>query len=317
MATTNFSPSEHRATSYAYQPLDHATQSIRLIRLQPASTFDSDVHCDIYPVSLDANPDYEALSYAWGDAAITAPIFLQGCSFQATVNLVSALRHLRYHNKARTLWVDAICIDQSNVQERGHQVAFMARIYSAARCDVLWLGDDPDNEAEVVFKFMEKIARILQNNPADGNSKAKNKVLNAAASLLVKGGAPISAMTRILRDRPVWNRIWIIQEIVVSRSVSIHCGLHSVIWECLSSFTDLVVRLQDVSPRSPDLAIIRLDVVVAIIPAFAICSFRIDKEERLAANKSISILEMWEQFYNFMATDPRDKIFAVCPSLVY
>ncbi len=146
-----------RATSYVYQPLDDATQSIRLIRLQPASSFGSDVHCDIYHVTLDTQPIYEALSYAWGDAKVTSPIFLEGCPFQATVNLVSALRYLRHEDKTRTLWVDAICIDQSNIQERGHQVAFMATIYSMAECDILWLGDDPHDDAEITFRFIQHI----------------------------------------------------------------------------------------------------------------------------------------------------------------
>jgi hypothetical protein len=98
---------------------------------------DDNVHCAIFHVSLEEEPHYEALSYCWGNAAFTEQIFLEGCPFQATVNLVSALRHLRLKNKARTMWVDAICIDQSNLAERSQQVGLMAMIYAMAHYDLL------------------------------------------------------------------------------------------------------------------------------------------------------------------------------------
>src|SRR6266536_764396 len=72
------------------------------------------------------------------------------------INLVSALRHLRLKDIARTMWVDAICIDQSNIDERGHQVALMTKIYSLAKCDLLWIGDD--YTAGYVFKIVEETA---------------------------------------------------------------------------------------------------------------------------------------------------------------
>jgi hypothetical protein len=121
----------------------------------------------------DTQPIYEALSYAWGDAKVTSPIFLESCPFQATVNLVSALRHLRHEDNTRTLWVDAICIDQSNIQERGHQVAFMAKIYSMAECDILWLGDDPHDDAEKTFKLIQNIGHTFNNLPAKGKERTK------------------------------------------------------------------------------------------------------------------------------------------------
>jgi hypothetical protein len=289
---------------YVYQPLDDATQSIRLIRLQPASSFGSDVHYDIYHVNLDTQPIYEALSYAWGDAKVTSPIFLEGCPFQATVNLVSALRHLRHEDKTRTLWVDAICIDQSNIQERGHQVAFMAKIYSMAECDILWLGDDPDDEAEKTFKFVQNMGHTFKNLTAEG--KKRTKALRAASSFL-GDDAPIAPLRRIMSNRPIWKRIWIVQEIVVARRVSLQCAVHSMSWDSLTTFMDtMLLQNRSLWQQLGALSLFTMATRVTLY-GMAIDTTRIC--HRLG-NLS-SILDLWSQFYRLQATDPRDKIFAL------
>jgi hypothetical protein len=294
-----------RATSYVYQPLDDATQSIRLIRLQSAFSFESDVQCEIYHVTLETQPIYEALSYAWGDANVTSPIFLEGCPFQATVNLVSALRYLRHEDKTRTLWVDAICIDQSNVQERGHQVAFMAKIYSMAECDILWLGDDPDDEAEKTFKFIQNMGHTFKNLTAEG--KERTKALRAASSFL-GDDAPIAPLRRIMSDRPIWKRIWIVQEIVVARNVFLQCGIHSMFWDSLTNFMDLMVPDDHPLWQRPGALSFYKQVLVSITYGMNIDTARIDHHK--VGNLS-SILDLWSQFYRLQATDSRDKIFAL------
>jgi hypothetical protein len=296
---------ECRATFYVYQPLDDATQSIRLVRLQPALSFESDVQCDIYHVNLDTQPRYEALSYAWGDAKITSPIFLEGCPFHATVNLVSALRHLRHADKTRTLWVDAICIDQSNIQERGHQVAFMARIYSMAECDILWLGDDPDDDAAKTFEFIQNMSHIYKTLPAEG--KERTKALQAASSVF-GGDAPVAPIWRIMNNRPIWKRIWIVQEIVVARKVFLKCGIHSMSWDSLMTFMYLMVQHDHALWQQPGALSFYKTVLLALEHVMAIGTVRINYHE---LNDRPSILDLWTQFHISQATDPRDKIFAL------
>ncbi|PMD21763.1 hypothetical protein NA56DRAFT_645560 [Hyaloscypha hepaticicola] len=304
MEANSLSLPECRATSYVYQPLDDATQSIRLIRLQPALSFDTDVQCDIYHVTLDTRPIYEALSYAWGDAKVTSPIFLEGCPFQATVNLVSALRHLRHEDKTRTLWVDAICIDQSNIQERGHQVAFMATIYSMAESDILWLGDDPHDDAETAFKFIQNMCHTFNNLPPKG--KERTKAVRAAYSVLGED-APVTPLQRIMNNRPIWKRIWIVQEIVVARKVSIQCGNHSMSWDSLGPFMYLIQNDHSLW-QQPGALFFFENVLETIQYAALINTVRISYHE---PGHRASILELWSQFYDLLATDPRDKIFAL------
>jgi hypothetical protein len=85
-------------------------------------------------------PSYEALSYIWGGPTNTVEIICGQGRLSITVNLRDAIRRFRYKNKCRVLWVDAICIDQRNIEERGKQVQLMGMIYWKADRVLVWLG---------------------------------------------------------------------------------------------------------------------------------------------------------------------------------
>lgn len=92
----------------------------RLLRLQPAESIDAPLHIQIFEVNFDSDlPEYEALTYVWGDAWGEFPVWIdsdkeEGESLNLTVNLDAALRHIRYRDRNRVLWVDAICINQQD-----------------------------------------------------------------------------------------------------------------------------------------------------------------------------------------------------------
>ncbi|KAK4112132.1 heterokaryon incompatibility, partial [Canariomyces notabilis] len=101
--------------------------------------------CTLRRHRFNSPPWYEALSYEWRppiDSASCPPrvIILNGVTMPVSENLWQALRHLRLPHKNRTLWVDALCIWQSNPRDRSEQVAMMAHIYSAATRVVSWVG---------------------------------------------------------------------------------------------------------------------------------------------------------------------------------
>ena len=84
-------------------------------------------------VSLTWRARYEALSYTWGDPKITKPVICSGKKIEITANLHSALYHLRYPDRQRILWVDALCINQEDDNDKETQVQRMGRIYSKAQ----------------------------------------------------------------------------------------------------------------------------------------------------------------------------------------
>ncbi|KAM7210329.1 Heterokaryon incompatibility protein (HET) domain containing protein [Rhypophila decipiens] len=113
---------------------------------------DPNVSCNLKePSSVKQQPEvpkYEALSYAWGSSRdeASALVFDPDSADRdpkcllIRENLASALRHLRRPDLPRVLWVDAICIDQDNLQERGEQVSRMGDIFAMAARVVVWLG---------------------------------------------------------------------------------------------------------------------------------------------------------------------------------
>src|ERR1700712_3139596 len=114
---------------YTHSPLE-IPRSIRIIKLLPALLGDG-LRCQLHTVSLDdpENCVFEALSYVWGTSVLDRPIICNGEKLYVTQNCEVALRRFRKKSKARNLWVDSICIDQTSTKERNQQVKLMKEIY--------------------------------------------------------------------------------------------------------------------------------------------------------------------------------------------
>jgi Heterokaryon incompatibility protein (HET) len=94
--------------TYCYTPLSDP-KHIRLLSIQPGSGED-EVACSLSIVSLTSEPVFQALSYTWGDLSQKLPLNCGTGVALASANLHSALRHLRLADKARVIWVDALCV---------------------------------------------------------------------------------------------------------------------------------------------------------------------------------------------------------------
>lgn len=117
-------------------------KDIRLLVLHPGR-FDDEVHVHMEHVTLGTqHPNYEALSYTWGNQSKTGIIRNYDKDILVTPNLHSALRYLRLEDRDRVLWVDALCIDQGDVDERNCQVRLMGNIFSEADRVIVWLGEE-------------------------------------------------------------------------------------------------------------------------------------------------------------------------------
>lgn len=113
------------------KPLDTERQEIRLLELVPGN-FEDALICNLKVTSLQESSHYEALSYVWGDPKETEEITICNQLYRARKTLARALRHLRKQDETRILWVDAVCIDQENLEERNQQVKLMGQIYRQA-----------------------------------------------------------------------------------------------------------------------------------------------------------------------------------------
>lgn len=207
-----------------YPTLDPTKNQVRLATIQPG-TFSAPIQCKLSVVSLDDGAIGESLSYVWGDPTITLPISLEGREFQITKNLETALRHLRYENRPRVIWVDALCVDQHNTDERNHQVALMHRIYKSALVVIAWLGEETDGSS-VAFDTLEEIAR----DPRLHLLPPKEPCLRQE----YMDQDHMSALLMLMRN-DWWQRVWTVQEAVLPVNLVLVLGKHTIQGKTLSS----------------------------------------------------------------------------------
>lgn len=117
------------------------SNEIRLVKVLPGE-WTGPIHCELHRTSLSDTPKYYTLSYVWGSRRARREIFLNGRPFRVTVNLESALRHLRLrHKDGLVIWIDALSINQADLDERTRQVELMGQIYQSSKTVFIYLGD--------------------------------------------------------------------------------------------------------------------------------------------------------------------------------
>ncbi|RAK93293.1 hypothetical protein BO79DRAFT_224792 [Aspergillus costaricaensis CBS 115574] len=159
---------------FQYSPLDQGPFSTRILRLLPSKDRAAPIACQLSNYSLldDTAQEYDALSYVWGAQTNgQSNISINNQAFSVGKNLHSALLRLRGYEFERTLWVDAICIDQNNMGEKERQIQNMARIYEQARQVVVWLGEEADSSTRALEAIREAAEGVfageLFNLPSD------------------------------------------------------------------------------------------------------------------------------------------------------
>jgi hypothetical protein len=139
---------------YQYSPLSDRRENIRLIRLLPAETEEAEIRVELLEYSLAASRrsrhSYEALSYVWGDVHPPQSIFIGDDHLVVTPNLYAALVQLRDAHFPRIIWIDAVCINQADTDEKEDQIQSMAKIYGMAKRVIVWLGQAADGSDEAL-----------------------------------------------------------------------------------------------------------------------------------------------------------------------
>jgi len=238
-----------------YTPLD-STREIRLLRLHSRSSSSKTpsiqsednvtICCDLYPttVSEARKRGYEALSYTWGSPADPLSILVNQTRVPVTRNLYAALQHLREDTDEVTLWVDALCINQMDNAEKSEQVSMMTEIYAYAKNTKVWLGPADETSDEVMIQLAEIGKAVIDKGAYDLFTKmsalsikdpvaagqAEDQATNLLQAMLDNSLGQLEGTLRLLTGfckllcRQYWSRVWILQEIVVSKNVEVHCG---------------------------------------------------------------------------------------------
>ncbi|KAK3363131.1 heterokaryon incompatibility protein-domain-containing protein [Lasiosphaeria hispida] len=203
------------ASQPLYLPLVQG-QVIRLIELQPG-TWNDAVSIRLFITELGYAPEYDAISYVWGDGSNTVPILCNGRRFDVTVNLCAAFKRIRLEHQTRIVWADAVCINQQSMPERSHHVAFMGDVYRHAKKVLVCLGKDVDGGAEHVASLVHDVSSMVRQHPAIGEMPRltpRNPLADDARWKAVV----------TMHNLPWFTRAWVIQEVGLARDPHVLYG---------------------------------------------------------------------------------------------
>ncbi|RYP26982.1 hypothetical protein DL767_007845 [Monosporascus sp. MG133] len=279
---------------YRYMPLE--ARQIRLLHLKATPSSDI-VNVSLSIQSLDDDIQFEALSYTWGDCSDVHIIQCEGKKVQVTRNLLGALRQLKYTDRDRTLWIDGVCINQGNEDEKSIQVAMMRDIYSKADKVAVWLGEAAE-ETPAAWKLMHQIFEISRNTAHEDWDKPISAEEWERLGLPHGASSEWAALEAIFW-RQWFTRVWIIQEIALARSAIVHCGQDSIPWMGFSGVAMYLYRRQFTR-----LTTCELD-VTAVLPLYYIA-----KQVREGGGKH-DLLSLLATSRRSIALNPRDHVYGL------
>ena len=281
-----------------YCPLE-GKYEIRNLILLPAGNERDAIRCQLRNVSLSTHPSYEAVSYCWEGNDRSSLVWLKDRKHYVTDNLDSFLRFRRHCSQSLTLWIDALCISQSDDKEKERQVLLMGSMYLLSERLTIWL-DPPADESNLAIATMLYIA--------EGDDE-KIPYLTSEYSFAVSA----------FFSRRWWTRIWILQEFILGsigskiEITTLKCGNDEIPW---SAFETAVQRIHWYQVESRQY----FPSVQKIIDMLDLRSLvtgdgNYESQNALLSGQGLksapSILDLVISHRNFGASDPRDKIYGL------
>ncbi|KAI0839143.1 HET-domain-containing protein [Hypoxylon sp. FL0890] len=287
--------------SYCYVPfgLEPECSQFRILTLLPGSK-EQPLECILEHGDIGESPPYEAISYVWGDPLDKVEITCNGKALAITAGLNVVLRHFRSPTERKSLWADAVCINQNDNEERGRQVSRMKDIYSKASQVLIWLGEEGD-DSDVGIAAASDIAHACHQYTSHGGSlqtisfndepvqKLFGKFRNSSEF------PRLSAFAKIVR-RLWFTRVWVVQELALATQATVYCGNSSISW------TDLMAAITAQDHLNLWLSDHERNAYVFILE-------RARQEWSTGVRRSL--LSVLFRYRILDASDPRDKIFGL------
>jgi tetratricopeptide (TPR) repeat protein len=299
-----------------YQPLNEGRSEIRLIEIL-SDDGDAIVQCRLSISSVEDNATFAALSYVWGDPKTTEEIVLNDELFPATINLAAALKYVRAHwcnnfpdrnPKAFRLWVDAICINQKDPNERSSQIDLMRDIYSKAELVLSWLGHGID-EIDIAFDAFKTIANLTRELGSKYTEEDWLKSFPTWCNDTAESWESIQSFFHL----PYWHRVWIFQELVLGKHILFTHGSAALKYKDLVRAGDWIVfaeisihrgNLEKPSFLSQD-AWLSLRFALGTAPLIQVRGYK----GQMFKDDPWTIFET--SSYSLRATDPRDHVYGL------
>jgi len=299
---------------YASCPVDRKSREIRLLKLRPGND-EGVIRCDMQTYRPHSCPPYTALSYTWGADIIHTNIEINGVEFPVRENLWDFLHQQLLQSNHGPFWMDALCIQQSEVDERNHQVRLMSSIYSEASKVLIWLGkegDDSDIAMDVLeiqdsVKWVNSTFSPYFSYMAEDESDDIDYDAIDTRGIMNKRRQRLSSTEELsvlsLCKRKYWSRMWIIQEIMLAKYLEIRCGSK------IAPLSNLVLALEDIASALKEHPTCGTAFLLGILttPAMALASIRGQSRPRV----SYGLQDLLETYGDHECGDIRDKVYAL------
>lgn len=247
--TTSVRANPNRLLLSEYRPLPHANAKpskpnfnpkvdIRLLDIFPGAP-NAEIRCAIRAVALDSGETYDALSYVWGDP--TAPrksITIDENEVQVSQNLWLGLRRIRSQFEIRTFWVDQLCINQNDDEEKAHQVGLMGEIYKRCFRCVCWFGES-ELDGEFELEDINSALNFILTLSFGAQSRSPMRDMPVLFYDNEEGERVRRAFNSFAsHGNPWWSRIWTVQEAVLPPRATIVWGTAIIDREWLYDASD-------------------------------------------------------------------------------
>lgn len=287
--------------NYSYKPLRFG--EIRLLQLFPG-TGDMPIQGTIYHTPLKAAHIFSALSYVWGPPLQPFELRTSTGAVLLTTALYSALSRIRHKDTTILLWVDAVCINQADEHEKIIQIRLLREIFQSAEVVFAWIGDEKENSNRAIEALVQ--VRTLAVAPDDWPQQ-----LPPVSPTWVGGIPPPTDDVWLdigrLFQRDWFQRVWVVQELVLASQVKIFCGSWEVNGDDIfSALKDCLTGMQFIWPPEPHLR----NIPAQIRPAHTLGQTRHAFLHSTSPRK-FEILTLFDMFSHCVATKERDKLFGL------
>lgn len=299
-----------RTPQHRYQPLGLAAESpsadnkprMRLLKLLPRLPFGR-INCKLVDVAVGEIDEYEAISYTWGAWELSGVIFIDGKPMLVSSNVEDLLYHLSFYFKSRFLWIDQICINQADNDEKTSQIPLMGDIYRDAANTIVWL----DN-VEEPWKARRMLAGICYEHMYGTAESTLELMRSYADETPLMGWA---ALVNVFAH-PWFFRVWVIQEIILSPTATVLASGLDIQWSHLELFAQLMVAnpFNTIMRSNPSVGV-KDDAPNGLNNAATMAVLRTTFWNSSDYSTGRSLESLLSLFANFQSTLPVDRIYGI------
>jgi hypothetical protein len=291
---------------YSYKPLLHGY--IRLLYLLPG-TSESSLQAVLNHIACNYAGTYQALSYVWGSSVCDKELVTPNGIIPITASVHKALLALRQSDQAIMVWVDAVCINQTDPKEKAQQIRLLPEIFQACECTYAFLTEGDPIITQALEMLMQVRARAIREKRKSSKGTGTDgkdcpKIMSSwKGKRLPPPESPMWESISALFTLPYFRRAWIIQEVVASPAIKFVCGTRLIGWNDLYAALQALDREVEMSEDEPELS----DVRASWEPFMKLGVQR----EWEARQHRWCLITLLEHFRHAESTLSRDRFFAL------